>query len=885
MAQPGVTPVRRQYLDIKKQFPGAIVFFRLGDFYETFDSDAETVARELDIVLTSRNVSKDMRVPMAGVPHHAAENYIARLIDKGYHVAICDQVGDEPIEGLMPREVVRVITPGTITEPALLPEKQNNYLVAVAPLFSGSGGYTNPAGAGIAYLDVSTGEFAVTQFVGDEGSSAEVLTLVQQELARLAPRECLLPQTIAEHRAPWLGIEEARISPLPDWQFEPVRARQLLEQHFKVGSLQAFGLEGLDLAICASGAALAYLQDTQKGTLSQITTLSFYTTEEYMVLDAPTRRNLELLETLRDRRAKGSLLGILDRTVTAMGGRLLRRWLSRPLLDLAQLQARQDQVEALYVDGMLRAQVREVIKMMSDLERLTNRILTGMASPREITSLKETLDHVPALRGYLISQSQALRDLGHQLDPVEPVSDQISRALADDPPSTTGSVGLIRAGYSEELDTIIRETEDARRYINSLEAVERARTGIKTLKVGFNKVFGYYIEITRSNSDMVPEDYIRKQTLVNAERYITPEMKDVEVRLLNAEEEIHTIELALYKELLKEIGGYSAELLRTARAVAQLDVISTLADVAARNGYTRPFLSEDDVLHIRAGRHPVVEELLSGERFVPNDTTFSEQERIHVITGPNMSGKSTYLRQVALIVLLAQIGSFVPAEEAHIGLVDRIFTRIGAQDEIHAGQSTFMVEMIEAATILQQSTRRSLIVLDELGRGTSTYDGLAIARAVIEYLHNHPRMGGKTLFATHYHELTELESILPGVANYSVSVAEQGEQIVFLHTIVAGKADKSYGIHVAQLAGVPKGVVQRAAEILRELEENSTIWQISALPEEHKPGKAGAQLSFFQAGPHPAVEALRKIRVEEMSPIDAITTLYELQRMTNQDNS
>ncbi|NDJ36512.1 MAG: DNA mismatch repair protein MutS, partial [Chloroflexi bacterium] len=478
--------------------------------------------------------------------------------------------------------------------------------------------------------------------------------------------------------------------------------------------------------------------------------------------------------------------------------------------------------------------------------------------------------------------SQALHELANLLDPVEAVSDLIGSALSDDPPATTGTIGVIARGYSPELDAIYTASDDARQYINSLESVERKRTGIKNLKVGYNKVFGYYLEVTKANTDSVPEHYIRKQTLVNAERYITPEMKEAEVKLLNAEEEIHQIELRLYRELLGEIGTYSESLLLTARILAEVDRVGTLAEVAARHGFVRPHLTDADELYILGGRHPVVEQLLAGsDRFVPNDTTFTSEERIHVITGPNMSGKSTYLRQVALIVLLAQIGSFVPADEAHIGLVDRIFTRIGAQDEIHAGQSTFMVEMVETALILQQSTRRSLIVLDEIGRGTSTYDGLAIARAVIEYLHNHPRMGGKTLFATHYHELTELENILPGVANYSVTVAEQGEQIVFLHTIMRGKADKSYGIHVAELAGVPKAVVRRAAEILDELEAQANVWQIDG--EAVREPQPGDQLSLFGGSDHPALRALKQIDVESMSPIDAITRLHELVRMVQDE--
>ncbi len=864
-----ITPIRRQYLEIKKQFPNAIVLFRLGDFYETFDEDAEIAARELDIVLTSRNVAKNRRVPMAGVPHHAAENYIARLIEKGYHVAICEQVSDEPINGLMPREVVRVVTPGTVTEPSLLPEKRNNYLMAIAPCFEND----ILSRVGIAYADISTGEFAATEL--DEG---DVWGLAQQEIARLAPRECLLPESLSAPDGLQLGSEGIHLTPLADWRFDPQTAGSALQQHFGVATLAAFGLEGYGQAIGAAGAVLQYLQNTQRGSLDQIRSLSFYSTSDYMVLDVATRRNLELTETIRTRAARGSLLGVLDRTVTAMGGRELRHWISRPLLDLERLKRRQDIIEALFVDGVLRTQVRETLRGVGDLERLTNRIITGSAGPREMISLKETLEIVPALRGTLIGQAQALRNIAYTLDPVEGVAELIGRALVDEPPATLSAVGLIRPGYSPELDSVIQASADARNYINSLEAVERERTGIKNLKVGYNKVFGYYIEVTKPNVDMVPADYIRKQTLVNAERYITPGMKEVEVQLLNAEEEIHGLEVKLYRDLLRQVAAHAQSLLATARALATLDVCASLAEVAARNAYVRPTLTSDDVLEIRGGRHPVVEHLLHGERFVPNDTSFANGKRIHVITGPNMSGKSTYLRQVALIVLLAQIGSFVPADEATIGLVDRIFTRIGAQDEIYAGQSTFMVEMIETAVILQQSTRRSLIILDEIGRGTSTYDGLAIARAVVEYLHNHPRMGGRTLFATHYHELTEMENILPGVANYNVAVAEQGDHVVFLHTIRPGKADKSYGIHVAQLAGVPRAVVQRAEEILKELESQHNVWTVE------QDEFTARQMALFHTGPHPVIEELRRMKIDEMSPIDAITRLYEMQRRAMQSD-
>jgi DNA mismatch repair protein MutS len=859
-----VTPVRKQYLDIKKQFPNAIVFFRLGDFYETFDADAELAARELDITLTSRNVAKDKRVPMAGVPYHAAEGYIARLIEKGYHVAICEQVSDEPIQGLMPREVVRVVTPGTVTEPALLPDKRNNYLAAVWPRYERDSLHVTHAG--LAYADISTGEFAATQF--EEG---DVLGQVQHELARLMPREVLLPESLADSGLTPPGLDQIHITPMPDWRFDLGTASQALMDHFRVASLDGFGLADQPMATIAAGGVIQYLQQTQHGALDQLVSLATYTTGDYMVLDSAARRNLELTETIRGGQMRGSLLGVLDRTVTPMGGRLLRQWITRPLLNRAQLERRLDMVEALVNDGLLRATVRETLRGVSDLERLVNRVMNGSAGPRELISLRESLERVPTLQTLLLDRSAALADLAYDLNPVEEMVDLIAAALVDEPPATLSTTGIIRPGFSPELDAIVTATADARTWINGLEAVERERTGIKTLKVGYNKVFGYYLEVTKANAALVPDDYIRKQTLVNAERYITPELKEVEVRLLSAEEEIGALEVRIYRQLLRDAAAHSEMLLSTARALARLDVFASLAEVAARYDYVRPALTDDDVLSIHDGRHPVVELMLPGERFVPNDTVFSEAERIHVVTGPNMSGKSTILRQVALIVLLAQIGSFVPAREATIGLMDRIFTRIGAQDEIHAGQSTFMVEMVEMANILHHATRRSLIILDEIGRGTSTYDGLSIAWAVVEHLHNHPNLRAKTLFATHYHELTELAALLPCVANYNVAVAEEGDHVVFLHHIIPGGADRSYGIHVAQLAGLPRPVIQRAEEILAELESSKgPVVDADRTP-------AAMQMALFPQS-SPILDELADLDVASMTPLEALNKLFEWQQ-------
>jgi DNA mismatch repair protein MutS len=861
-----VTPVRKQYLDIKKQFPDAIVFFRLGDFYETFDADAELAARELDIVLTSRNVAKDQRIPMAGVPYHAVESYIARLIEKGYHVAICDQVGDEPVKGLMQREVVRVVTPGTVVEPALLDEKRNNYLAAIV---------LGEGAAGLAYADITTGEFASTQLEGDDAP-----VRLAQELARLDPRECLLSESQAEQGFPVQTPDDLHVTSVADWRWDVGHAAQSLQDHFQTASLGAFGLGEQPLAVSAAGALLQYLQDTQRGALEQLTPLSTYTTGDFMLLDAATRRNLELTETIRGRTVQGSLLSVLDRTTTAMGGRALRRWVSQPLLDRARLERRLDAVQSLYDDAHTRAHVMEMFRQVADLERLANRVVTGRAGPRELVSLRETLELVPSLLG-LLGSMPGLDQVAERLDPLEPVVTLIASAIAEDPPATLNTVGVIRRGFSVELDEITDRSQHARDWIANLEPVERERTGIKNLKVGYNKVFGYYIEVTKANSDHVPDDFVRKQTLVNAERYITPEMKEYEVLVLNAGEEINTLERQLFKEVCRDIASYNDALLRTARGLAWLDVFAGLAEVAAREGFVRPILTDDDVLGVTQGRHPVVEQLLAEQRFVPNDTHFAEGERIQIITGPNMSGKSTILRQVALIVLLAQIGSFVPADAATVGIVDRIFTRIGAQDEIHAGQSTFMVEMLETANILHHATRRSLVILDEIGRGTSTYDGLAIARAVVEFLHNHPRLSPKTLFATHYHELTEMANILPGVANYSVSVAEQGADIAFLYRLVPGGADRSYGIHVARLAGMPPSVVERADDILRELEAQDNIWRPGSKEEQEAYAR---QMALFNTGPHPLLEALKGLDIEGMTPLEAITKLYELKRWAGEDS-
>lgn len=843
-----MTPLREQYLRIKKQFPDTIVFFRLGDFYESFDDDAKKVAEACNIVLTARDMGTGQRVPLAGVPYHAVETYLARLINAGHKVAIVEQTGEEPGKGLMTREVVRVVTPGTVVEPNLLEEKRNNYLAALV---------ADKDRAGIAYADITTGAFAATEVPLNEA---------QQELDRLAPSEILVG-----NQSPISNLQSLSLISLPDTD----SARQALLDHFAVASLDGFGLNAMLLATRAAGAIVRYLHDNQKAALAQLTALKTYSTQAFMTLDPATRRNLELVAAIRTGAVKGSLLGVLDETRTAMGGRLLRDWLTQPLLDLSALNARLDHVESFNRDTTRREKTRDLLKGISDLERLTSRVLQGIALPRDVIAIRASLELVPKLAevgGLKLEVGSAppisnLQSLISNLDPCPDLVDLIARAIVPEPPATLANGGVIASGFSFELDNIASAAKNAKDWVANLERKERERTGIKSLKVGYNKVFGYYIEITTPNIPQAPSEYIRKQTLTNAERYITPDLKEYESLILNAEERITELETTLFKEICAQIASGAPRLLATARAIAEIDVYAALAEVAMRYRYVRPRLNDSDALHVVAGRHPVVELTLRDDPFVPNDVTLSADEMVHIITGPNMSGKSTFLRQVALIVLMAQIGSFVPAESATIGLVDRIFTRIGAQDEISAGQSTFMVEMVETANILSHATKRSLIILDEIGRGTSTYDGIAIARAVVEHIHNHPHLGARTLFATHYHELIELEKYLPKIRNYNVAVLEQSGRVVFLHKIVRGGADKSYGIHVAQLAGIPRTVVHRAEEVLIDLENRNES------NGHHAP--LSQQLVLF-----PQDDAVRQelahLDVLSLSPLEALNKLFEL---------
>ncbi len=863
------TPIRRQYLSIKRQYPDVIVFFRLGDFYETFDEDARTASQVLDITLTSRSgMGKENRVPMAGIPYHAAEGYIGRLIAAGHKVAVVEQVGSPNGRDLVERKVTRVVTPGTVTEPSLLGGDSNRYIVAA--LIEGRR-------AGLAVADLSTGEFATTEINGSDEASARAS--LQREFLRIGPAEIVIPERDdgADNGLSSTLPQTSFISGLSRRSWRLTDATEELTRHFEVEALDAYGCAGKPFAIRAAGALLKYLAETQLGSLKQIVDLVTYSLDRHMTLDLQTLRNLELTESSRGDR-RHTLLGVLDSTRTPMGGRLLRRWVGQPLLDLDEINGRLDAVSFLANQTLTRARLREALSDVSDIERLINRVVTAASGPRELLSLGRSLKKLPDISALITSEDRPTTI--HDLPDCSHAARLIFDALIDDPPAILGASQTIRAGYSAELDALRRSSHEAKEWIAGLEQSERERTGVKSLKVGYNKVFGYYLEISRANSAAIPDNYQRKQTLVNAERYITPELKEYESRVLNAEERIAELEGQVYRQLLGQVGANARPIREAARTIAQLDVYASLADTAVRHRYVRPDINDSTTLDVTGGRHPVVESALEPGQFVPNETHLDTSDvQITILTGPNMAGKSTYLRQVALIVLLAQIGSFVPAERAQVGLVDRIFTRIGAQDDISSGQSTFMVEMVETASILHHATERSLVVLDEIGRGTSTYDGMAIAQAVVEQIHNSSRLGCRTLFATHYHELTELENVLPRVRNYRVDVLEEGDTVIFLHRVVPGGADRSYGIHVAQLAGMPKSVVRRAREILQGLEEGSPGKEERNRRRQTigEAREASLQLTFF-GSPDPVIEDLKQLDVEGLSPLEALTTLFELQR-------
>jgi len=857
----GLTPIRRQYLDVKRRYPHAIVFFRLGDFYETFDDDAELCSRELDITLTSKPMGKGLRVPLAGIPYHAVDGYVAKLIAKGYKVALCEQMSDPATsKGLVERRVVRVVTPGTLIEGNLLDERANNYLACLAPPRRGRGDDPWRGEIGFAYIDISTGEFVAGTLDGERAAG---------ELARIRPAEVLAPEGV---EAPaWLeaSINVTRVEPL--W-FDADLATVTVQEHFRVASAEAFGLDPASAAVPACGAVLTYLREQQAASLALVTSLRAHRSAEYVGLDPHTMRNLELFTAGRDLRREGSLLATLDLTSTAMGARLLRRRLGQPLVEIAAIERRLDEVAYCHESALRRARVAELLKTMPDLERLAGRIVAGSAQPRELVALRRGLELVPELRA-AVEEGAGTRIAGIAggLRPCDDVVSAIAQAIDDEPGATIDAGGVVRPGFSEELDHLRLITRDVRRFLAELEAGERERTGIRSLKVGYNRVFGYYIEVSKANVGLVPEHYERRQSLVNAERYATAQLREYESQILHSKERAEELETAIFRNVCQQVAAAAPQVLATAAAVAELDVACGLAEAAARYGYTRPALDDGDSVEIRDGRHPMVERSLAAGAFVPNDTHLSSSDaQIMVLTGPNMAGKSTYLRQVALIVLMAQCGSFVPAASARIGVADRVFTRVGAGDDLTSGQSTFMVEMIETSAILHNATHRSLLILDEIGRGTSTYDGMAIARSVVEYLHNRPGLQAKTLFATHYHELTELAQHLPRVRNFNVAVAEEHGRIVFLRRIVPGGADRSYGVHVAELAGLPKAVVQRAREVLLELEAGERHGG-------HAPSRAD-QLSLFTATPPD--DGLRRdlagIDVDSMSPLEALTRLYEL---------
>jgi DNA mismatch repair protein MutS len=887
----GDAPVRRQYLQIKRRFPDTILLFRLGDFYETFEEDAEIAARVLDIVLTSREMGKGVRVALAGIPHHSADGHIARLVAAGYKVAVCEQIGTaERGRGLLERDVTRVVTPGTVTDPAMLDSHRNSYIAAAA---------CDGARVGVAYADLSTGEFAATQIVAVTPDAA--LAAAGRELLRLGAVELVLPADRSldsgDGRPGWVG-SEISVSRTDAWLWQSDRAYDTLASHFAVESLDGFGLSDKRIAMQAAGGLLAYLSDTQRSTLPHIQALRTYSLDGHMELDAQARRNLELAESARGDKRHG-LVAVLDTTQTPMGARLLRRWLSRPLLDLDAIRQRQDAVQHFVADATGRVLTREALREIGDIERLANRAATGSIAPRELRRLARSLDILATLSP-VASSLPGCPPLDGAHGSCAQVHDLLDRGLSDDPPATAGNGGVIRPGFAPELDEHERGVRDAREWIAGLERNERERTGIRSLKVGYNRIFGYYIEVSAAalataererlargdESPVLPAEYLARQSLTNGTRYITTDLKEAETRVLGAQERLAQLESDLYARIVAEVAANLRPLCDAAATVAYIDVVAALADVAAARNYVRPTVDDSAIIDIRDGRHPTLETLLPTGAFVPNDAMLDDgSRRISILTGPNMAGKSSWLRQTALIVLMAQIGSFVPAVSARIGVVDRIFTRIGAQDDIATGQSTFMVEMLETANMLHHATPRSLVLLDEIGRGTSTWDGLAIARAIVEYLHNASRLGCRTLFATHFHELTALADHLPGVCCVRMDVLEEGDRVVFLHRVVPGAADRSYGIHVAEIAGMPRALTRRAQEILAELERGpaaETARGRRRAMSSPPPESVSMQLTLF-APPSPALAALKTLDVEALSPLEALTKLYELQQLAQDD--
>lgn len=879
-----LTPMMQQYMAIKEQYKDCILFYRLGDFYEMFYDDALTASRELEITLTGKNCGQEERAPMCGVPYHAVDVYLNKLVAKGYKVAICEQVEDpKQAKGIVKREVIRIVTPGTNLSQQALDEGRNNYLMCLV--------YDNNQ-FGLAITDISTGDFYTT----------EVATLKElyDEIHRFSPSEIICNDSFYMSGASLDDFKDrlhVSVSTLDTWYMDEAVSVQKIKEHFKVASLDGLGLTDFPSGTLAVGALLLYLYETQKNTLDNLTKITPYRSGGYMIIDSATNRNLELIETLREKQKKGSLLWVLDKTKTAMGARLMRNWIEQPLIEKKKITARQDAVEELYNDMITREEIREYLNAVYDLERLVTRISYRTANPRDLIAFKTSLGMIPPVK-QLLSQAKSaeLKEIDERMDCLEDIYDLIEKSIQDEPPIMIREGGMIKEGYNEDVDKFRLSRTEGKTWLAELEAREKEKTGIKNLRVRYNKVFGYYLEVTNSYKELVPEDWTRKQTLANAERYITPELKELEDMILGAEDKLAALEYDLYCEVRDSIGEQVVRIQETAKAIAHLDVLASLACVAQSNDYVRPSINTKGVIDIQGGRHPVVEKMNNNQMFIDNDTYLdNKNHRISIITGPNMAGKSTYMRQSALIVLMAQIGSFVPAKSANIGIVDRIFTRVGASDDLASGQSTFMVEMTEVANILRNATSRSLLILDEIGRGTSTFDGLSIAWAVVEHISNPKLLGAKTLFATHYHELTELEGKLDSVNNYCIAVREQGDDIIFLRKIIRGGADKSYGIQVARLAGVPDSVIDRAKEISSWLEETDVTDKAKNLQVRTSAKKkevvreavpAEKQMSLFDIYPadHPVLKELAGLDVSNMTPIQALNTLYELQKRLKETN-
>ena len=879
-----LTPMMQQYMAIKEQYKDCILFYRLGDFYEMFYDDALTASRELEITLTGKNCGQEERAPMCGVPYHAVDVYLNKLVAKGYKVAICEQAEDpKQAKGIVKREVIRIVTPGTNLSQQALDEGRNNYLMCLV--------YDNNQ-FGLAITDISTGDFYTT----------EVATLKElyDEIHRFSPSEIICNDSFYMSGASLDDFKDrlhVSVSTLDTWYMDEAVSVQKIKEHFKVASLDGLGLTDFPSGTLAVGALLLYLYETQKNTLDNLTKITPYRSGGYMIIDSATNRNLELIETLREKQKKGSLLWVLDKTKTAMGARLMRNWIEQPLIEKKKITARQDAVEELYNDMITREEIREYLNAVYDLERLVTRISYRTANPRDLIAFKTSLGMIPPVK-QLLSQAKSaeLKEIDERMDCLEDIYDLIEKSIQDEPPIMIREGGMIKEGYNEDVDKLRLSRTEGKTWLAELEAREKEKTGIKNLRVRYNKVFGYYLEVTNSYKELVPEDWTRKQTLANAERYITPELKELEDMILGAEDKLAALEYDLYCEVRDSIGEQVVRIQETAKAIAHLDVLASLACVAQSNDYVRPSINTKGVIDIQGGRHPVVEKMNNNQMFIDNDTYLdNKNHRISIITGPNMAGKSTYMRQSALIVLMAQIGSFVPAKSANIGIVDRIFTRVGASDDLASGQSTFMVEMTEVANILRNATSRSLLILDEIGRGTSTFDGLSIAWAVVEHISNPKLLGAKTLFATHYHELTELEGKLDSVNNYCIAVREQGDDIIFLRKIIRGGADKSYGIQVARLAGVPDSVIDRAKEISSWLEETDVTDKAINLQVRTSVKKkevvreavpAEKQMSLFDIYPadHPVLKELAGLDVSNMTPIQALNTLYELQKRLKETN-